>query len=138
MKNIYKLNKIKNSGKYRIDFDQDILDSFLEKDPEAFSLAFSKLKFDLKILGKDIFLNPDDEMKFNKSVNSKFGIWNSRFSNLNSNLSQINICFMDGFMRKNMNDFISSFELAAEFNSILDQKIIELNNSIKENSEIKM
>lgn len=99
----------------------------LQRDAEAFSLSFAKLKTDLAALGRPIFLDPDQHTAFDSAVNAKTdGTWVSRLNSLDSHLHQIRQCFINGFLQDPSLDFEASFEIATKFFAMLDREMAAL------------
>lgn len=99
----------------------------LSRDAEAFSIAWSKLKIELSILGRDVFLDPDNAAAFNEAVNAEpNGVWASRQSDLDAKLFKMKRCFVNGFLADRDQTFEESFELAAKFLAMIDSEIAKV------------
>lgn len=120
----FKLVKTRAGDKHRLVFDPKLLAICLERDAEAFSVAFAKLKLDLAALGRAVFLDPDNQAAFDLAVGSNAsGTWVSRFNSLDAQMHKVKMHFLEGFIKGgSLDEFETSFEVVARFFTMLDRE----------------
>jgi hypothetical protein len=121
--NAFSMTKVRSTGRYRLTFDPTLLSKLLEQDAEAFALSLAKLKNDLKSLGRDIFLDPDNRIAFDDAVKARpDGVWVSRHDNISKNLFKIKTHFISGFLQDSSMSFEEYFDLVSEFFLLIDRE----------------
>lgn len=90
--------------------------------PEAVTLMLAKFKQDYKRLtGKTIALDHEQQSELLKLAGAdKYGMWKSKFNDLDQHTTKVTNCFVDGVIRSVSMDLEESLELGQHYYQMLD------------------
>lgn len=98
----------------------------LQASPEAATLAWAKLRYDLKPWYPNIRLNPDQVVEWNRRIGvDEHGMWTSRYAGLEPPWYRIVHCYTDGLMLAGQKDIEQNLQDILVFYTAIDRGIAD-------------
>ena len=94
----------------------------LAAEPEEGTLAWAKLRRDLKVFYPDVRLNPEQQQEWNQRIGvNEQGLWTSRYSRVDARWFRILRAYTDGLMDSAETDIETNLADIAAFYALVRQ-----------------
>ena len=94
----------------------------LAAEPEAGTLAWAKLRHDLKAFYPDVRLNPEQQQEWNRRIGvNEQGLWTSRYSRVEARWFRILRAYTDGLMASTETDIETNLADIVAFYALVQQ-----------------
>lgn len=94
----------------------------LAAEPEAGTLAWAKLRHDLKAFYPDVRLNPEQQQEWNRRIGvNEQGLWTSRYSRVEARWFRILRAYADGLMAAAETDIETNLADIVAFYALVQQ-----------------